>query len=385
LVPAVATGLIITTLGILAGRALPLSFGSGLVQKLSNLVLGTTVPYFDVAFGFIGGWAATVALTDRQVTRSAIAGAMIGVLYPGSVALTRGLTAQSVDWERLALGGGLVLVGALLALPLRQRTGAFTKLTAIARNIPGGRHVATVATTFIGVALGLALYALVVVAAVVALILIGLYVAYKIIDALLGGDSRKPHLHIPKGGKIDSDGRIVCEGFFLDHPTGQRINKDGRVVQEGLLMDQETGLCIDKDGRVVKEGIIFDDRTGIRLKDGSFGGKEIVREGLIFDHSTGLEIGADGRGEESGVLWNKSAGVAIDADGVHQVHADLSEGWKVRPDDHGGSRFVEKGLLGSDAGVRLDEDGQGYRDRFLGEEAIDLRVDERGLVKQRRG
>lgn len=385
LVPAVATGLIISTLGVLAGRTLPLSFGSGLVHDLSNLVLGTTVPYFDIAFGFIGGWGSTVALTGRRVSRSAVAGMLVAVLYAGTLALCEVLASRLVDWERLAQAGGLALVGALLAIPLRQRTGTFTKLTAVARLIPGGRHVSTVVTTFIGVALALALYAMVVVAAIVTAIVIGLYIVFKIIGAILGGESRRPQLYIPKGGKIDSDGRIVREGLFRNSPTGQRIDEDGRVVHEGLLGDQQTGLRIDKDGRVLKEGLIFDDPTGIKLKECGSGKREIVHEGLILDKSTGLEISADGRAEETGLLWNDNAGVVIDGDGAHQVHADPKEGWEAQRDNSGDTRFIKKGIFGSmDAGVRLDGNGQGYHDRFLGEEKIDLGVDEQGLVKERK-
>jgi hypothetical protein len=379
LVPAVLTGALVAGLGHVAGRQISIPRGGGFLDSLLHIVLGTTVPYFDYAFAFIGGWCATVAAGRRRWAAGAIGGTLVALLYVATlVGLHRGYLQVP---ELLAAFAGLALLGGMLAVAFSAWLGEFTRLSSLMRIVPGGRYLATVVVAALAVVSVLVLYAVLLIAVLVAIVVF----AIKLAMLLLGGGKSKPELYIPKGGKIREDGRIVEEGVFFDTETGQRIDEEGRVVQEGLFVDEATGLRIDEDGRVLKEGAFFDTETGVRLQETSSGGREIVKEGLLFDDSTGLSISKSGAAEEDGLLWNSSAGVVIDGEGVHKVHADLAQRGQAVPDGVGGLRIVEPSLLGQrETGVRIDAQGQGYQAGLLGEREVELKVDDAGRVKELR-
>lgn len=180
LAPATAAGVVVAVLGYLAMKAVPIPNDSGFFGTVLAFVYSTTFPYFDVAFGLIGGWTAAVALAQPGVVAAAITGGAVGVAYPLAIVVAAQLGGQPVDAGRLALGGVLAVAGAVAGAQWSGPLGRMTKTNSIYKSMPGGGPVAAGLCSIIVVAAALAAYFVAAVAVVIALIGLALYVAFKI-------------------------------------------------------------------------------------------------------------------------------------------------------------------------------------------------------------
>jgi uncharacterized membrane protein len=193
------TGASVFLLGVAIRGMIPLSTSAqpeGILDALVALILGTTVPYFDFIFSFVGGWVATVALAQRKALAALIAGVLVAVAGLTSFLSVLGMPrgAGMLPDVHLLWLAGLALAGSMLAVFLSEPLGRFTKygaLVELLHRAPGGRYWGTAAAAFLAVALLILIYGLVVTVLVIAAVLLALYLGVRIaLFFLSGGESR---------------------------------------------------------------------------------------------------------------------------------------------------------------------------------------------------
>lgn len=307
LVPSVATGLVIALGGYLASRLYqPPAVEPQGVDAIVAIMLGTTLPFFDVAFGFMGGWVAAVSLKRRTFKPAALVGAMVGVLYPASVLAVTALAGPDRLVRQpplLGLAGGLALAGALLAVPAAGWLGRKTRLGWLKERVPGGPFVATGVTALLGIALaflvyGVAIAVIIVVLAIVALIL-GFWILQLVVEDGAGRtySVRRTTLfgrnflqHHDAAGKVvgESHQRTgVLGGKYTEHEDAK-----GKIVGESrervALLGGKYTEHEDASGKFVGEsnamkGILGGKYVEHRDADGKVVGESRVEKGIVED------------------------------------------------------------------------------------------------------
>jgi hypothetical protein len=188
--PAAVTG-IAAALAALAGSALlsvpvrPVGFVDGILA----IALGTTLPYFDVAMGFVAGWAAVSTLRVRAATPVVAVGLLTSLLYAATLAAVSRAVGRQVAAHDLGLVLGAPALGSLLAGPLATPLGRFTRLGALVDGSPGAVYPLTALLTVVSVASLVILYGIVITAVVVTLALVAIVVAFRIAGAVMSGGS----------------------------------------------------------------------------------------------------------------------------------------------------------------------------------------------------
>lgn len=273
--PAVATGLFVAIVGASLAGILPVpeaNDNSGFVESMLAAILGTTVPYFDLVFGFVGGWAAATALLGGGQRLGVASGGLVALGYLLTMVALAGHRDVAID-QRMLIAGTLPILGALLAGPLATPLAKRSRLGWMSDLIPGQRYVGIAIASFLYVAIAVVVYGLLLTALVIALALLAVYVVFSIIGMVMSeeGASRPsvaPSRFWPKPAPTPT-AEAPPNALELLTREGKHGEQRGHIDKDGIIKDRH-GIV---EGRIDKDGII-------KGKHGEFRGT-IDKDGIV--------------------------------------------------------------------------------------------------------
>ncbi len=206
----------------------------GFVDGILAIALGTTLPYFDVAMGFVAGWAAVSTLRVRAATPVVAVGLLTSLLYAATLAAVSRAVGRQVAAHDLGLVLGAPALGSLLAGPLATPLGRFTRLGALVDGSPGAVYPLTALLTVVSVASLVILYGIVITAVVVTLALVAIVVAFRIAGAVMSGGVQTVRAPATSRTKASASGRPAgssrCSATRTPRRATSRTTSSARVA-----------------------------------------------------------------------------------------------------------------------------------------------------------
>ncbi len=225
------------------------------VDNIMALALGTTLPFFDVAMGFVAGWAAVSTLRVRSAASVFVTGIATSAMYLAALFACSRISGHEI----IAHGPGPValapILGSIAGAVGAARLGRATRLGPLIDWFGAARHPATALVALLSVVGILVLYGLLITAVVVTIAIITIVLGLRLVAAILGGNSTTTSRVRYSSGDVEHEQLTRRVEPMFGDPYNETRTADGEVITTSRRVEPLFGESYvetrDADGNVV--------------------------------------------------------------------------------------------------------------------------------------